>query len=92
METKYSKTIVILISLSMTSFADSDSDAKTIYYTSENDGVGNYEYRFETSNGISRQENGIVENAGQPNAYLRVAGSYFYPGTRWENRRSTLRS
>lgn len=37
-------------------------------------------YRFETSNGISQQEQGQLTNAGSENEAIAVRGSFSYTG------------
>ncbi|XP_046960728.1 endocuticle structural glycoprotein ABD-5-like [Vanessa cardui] len=55
-----------------------DSDATILSYNYTNDGKGDYNYRFETSNGIIREESGTLVDVGLPNEHLLVEGSYSY--------------
>ncbi|XP_068630833.1 endocuticle structural glycoprotein SgAbd-5-like [Battus philenor] len=58
-----------------------ESDSKIIEYENNNDGRGNYHFRFVTSNGITREETGSLINDGLPNQYIYVVGSYSYTDT-----------
>nr|XP_026485847.1 endocuticle structural glycoprotein SgAbd-5-like [Vanessa tameamea] len=49
-----------------------DSDSTILSYNHTNDGKGDYNYRFETSNGIIREESGTLVDVGLPK------GSYSY--------------
>ncbi|XP_050342289.1 endocuticle structural protein SgAbd-6-like [Nymphalis io] len=55
-----------------------DSDATILHYNFTNDGKGNYKYRFETTNGIIREESGEVVGMGLPNEYIFIKGLYSY--------------
>ncbi|XP_073951990.1 endocuticle structural glycoprotein SgAbd-5-like [Choristoneura fumiferana] len=55
-----------------------DAEARILEYDNENDGSGNYYFRYVTSNGIKREENGTVVNGGQPGAYIEVKGTTSY--------------
>ncbi|KAF9798837.1 hypothetical protein SFRURICE_020401 [Spodoptera frugiperda] len=59
-----------------------DAQAQIVDYINENDGIGNYNFRFETSNGLKRQEKGSVVNQGQEDEYIQVQGSYSYIDTK----------
>ncbi|XP_045764383.1 uncharacterized protein LOC123866748 [Maniola jurtina] len=61
---------------------DKDSDAKILSNVYTIDEKGNYKFSFKTSNGITREETGSVFNAGEPNAYIFVIGSYSYFDTK----------
>ncbi|XP_075971124.1 endocuticle structural glycoprotein ABD-5-like [Anticarsia gemmatalis] len=67
-----------LLSLAATAAIPDESQAKIVKYESSNDGSGNYRFSFETSNGISREEIGHLENVGQEDEHLVVEGSYTY--------------
>ncbi|KAF5298349.1 hypothetical protein FQR65_LT01127 [Abscondita terminalis] len=43
-----------------------------------NDGLGEYKFGFDTSNGISRDEQGSLKNAGSENAAMEVHGQSSY--------------
>ncbi|XP_047526722.1 endocuticle structural glycoprotein SgAbd-5-like [Vanessa atalanta] len=55
-----------------------DSDSTILSYNYTNDGKGGYNYRFETSNGIIREESGTLVDVGLPNEHILVKGSYSY--------------
>ncbi|XP_026750787.1 flexible cuticle protein 12-like [Galleria mellonella] len=57
-----------------------DSTAQILRYDSNNIGVDGYSYGFETSNGISQQEEGQLVNAGSENAAIAVRGQFSYTG------------
>ncbi|XP_050557556.1 endocuticle structural glycoprotein SgAbd-5-like isoform X1 [Spodoptera frugiperda] len=54
--------------------------------TKHNASVGSrrFSIRFETSNGISREETGEVINPGQEDQYIKVYGLYSYKDTNGE--------
>ncbi|XP_046960865.1 endocuticle structural glycoprotein SgAbd-5-like [Vanessa cardui] len=55
-----------------------EDEATILSYEYTNDGKGNYDYRFETSNGIIRKETGTLIDAGLPTEHILVRGSYSY--------------
>ncbi|KAL5287156.1 hypothetical protein ACFFRR_008223 [Megaselia abdita] len=55
-------------------------EAQIVRYDSDNDGLGGYSFNFETSDGVARQEQGHVENAGTDYETLKVSGSFQYYG------------
>ncbi|XP_049822114.1 flexible cuticle protein 12-like [Aethina tumida] len=57
-----------------------DKDAVVTRYESDNIGVDGYNYAYETSNGISGQEQGTLNNAGSENEAIAVRGSYSFTG------------
>ncbi|XP_013177824.1 PREDICTED: endocuticle structural glycoprotein SgAbd-5-like [Papilio xuthus] len=59
----------------------SDAEAKIVEYKNENIGLGNYKFRFETSNGILREETGRRINIGQMDEHVVVQGFYSYNDT-----------
>ncbi|GLV31153.1 Cuticular protein 47Ef [Carabus blaptoides fortunei] len=48
---------------------------------SDNNGLGNYRYEYETGNGIEAHEIGQLKNAGSASESNDVHGSYTYTGT-----------
>lgn len=52
------------------------ADAKILKYENENIGVDGYNFAFETSDGISRQEAGTLENVGSDHEALSVRGAH----------------
>ncbi|XP_045534370.1 cuticle protein CP14.6-like [Papilio machaon] len=76
--------ILMVLTLSVFSIGArnlSDAEAKIVYYKNENNGVGNYHFRFETSNGIVKEETGRRVNIGQMDEHVAVKGSYSYNDT-----------
>ncbi|CAG9560424.1 unnamed protein product [Danaus chrysippus] len=55
-----------------------ESRATILTYEYNNDGSGKYNFRYSTSNGISRQETGTLVNEGLTNEHIEVRGSYSY--------------
>lgn len=53
-------------------------DATILRYENENIGVDGYKFAFETSDGIKRDEEGTLQNAGSENEAIAVRGSYSY--------------
>ena len=52
--------------------------ATVLRYDNENIGVDGYKYGYETSNGISHDEEGTLQNIGSENESIDVHGSYKY--------------
>ncbi|KAJ8732710.1 hypothetical protein PYW07_015309 [Mythimna separata] len=67
-----------LVSLAAAAVIPDDAQAQIISYHNENDGSGNYDFSFETSNGLRRKEVGRVINPGAENQYTDVEGSFSY--------------
>ncbi|ENN78644.1 hypothetical protein HUJ04_002900 [Dendroctonus ponderosae] len=57
-----------------------DAQAQVLKYDSDNAGIDGYNFAFETSNGISQQEQGTLQNAGSENESIAVRGSFTYTG------------
>ncbi|XP_060517127.1 flexible cuticle protein 12-like [Cylas formicarius] len=57
-----------------------DRDAVVLRYENDNIGIDGYNFAYETSNGISQQEDGKLQNAGTDNESLSVRGSYSFTG------------
>ncbi|KAF5298352.1 hypothetical protein FQR65_LT01130 [Abscondita terminalis] len=76
------KTVFVLIPLLAVAFGapqkGPDGDATVLKYNNNND-VGAYNFDFETSNGITRQEEGKVDNPQAEDANLRVTGGFSFP-------------
>ncbi|XP_022816498.1 endocuticle structural glycoprotein SgAbd-5-like isoform X2 [Spodoptera litura] len=71
-----------VLSVAAAAVLPEDAQAQIVDYVNNNDGAGNYNFRFETSNGLKRQENGVVFNQGQEDEYIQVQGSYSYIDTK----------
>ncbi|KAK7867365.1 hypothetical protein R5R35_008910 [Gryllus longicercus] len=52
-----------------------DGEAYIDEYSADNDGLGTYAFGFKTSNGIIRQENAILKNAGTEDEELEIRGT-----------------
>ncbi|XP_013177820.1 PREDICTED: endocuticle structural glycoprotein SgAbd-5-like [Papilio xuthus] len=70
--------LVNLLILSIEATIPSDTEAKIVEYKNDNDGLGNYFFRYITSNGITRQESARLINSGQPDEHIAVEGFYSY--------------
>ncbi|XP_017786798.1 PREDICTED: flexible cuticle protein 12-like [Nicrophorus vespilloides] len=57
-----------------------DKDAQIVKSELENIGVDGYNWLYETSNGISANEQGQLNNAGSENEAISVRGTYSYTG------------
>lgn len=57
-----------------------DRQATIVRYDNVNNGDGNYQYAYETSNGIAAEETGFLKNAGTNNEIQTARGSYQYYG------------
>lgn len=57
-----------------------DKQATIVRYENINNGDGNYQYGYETSNGIAAEETGFLKNAGTQNEIQTARGSYQYYG------------
>ncbi|XP_069675821.1 endocuticle structural glycoprotein ABD-5-like [Periplaneta americana] len=67
-----------LLVLGIASAAPQDA---TILSYQNNISPEGYDFAFETSDGISRSETGILKNAGTDNEILEVMGRYLYMGS-----------
>ncbi|KAF2890749.1 hypothetical protein ILUMI_15424 [Ignelater luminosus] len=57
---------------------DNSKDARILSYENDNIGLAGYNFKFETSDGILREEHGEISDPESDNAILRVRGSYSY--------------
>ncbi|CAH0699915.1 unnamed protein product [Spodoptera exigua] len=80
---KFNRVIIgcAVLSVATAAVLPDDAQATIVDYVNNNDGTGNYNFRFETSNGITREETGSVVNPGQEDQYIEVHGSYSYIDT-----------
>ncbi|XP_021201021.3 endocuticle structural glycoprotein SgAbd-5 isoform X3 [Helicoverpa armigera] len=67
-----------LLSVAAAAVIPEDAQAQIVNYENDNDGLGNYEFSFETSNGIKREERGRLVNVGQEDEHIVVEGSYSF--------------
>ncbi|CAH0699912.1 unnamed protein product [Spodoptera exigua] len=70
-----------VLSVAAAAVLPEDAQAQIVNYVNNNDGTGNYNFRFETSNGLKREETGFLINQGQEDEFIRVQGSYSYIDT-----------
>ncbi|KAG5676767.1 hypothetical protein PVAND_006576 [Polypedilum vanderplanki] len=74
------KIIVVLFIASIVTFnnakpIDDSSQAQILKYENENIGINNFKFAYETSDGVSRQEEGELKNEGSEDEALVVRGS-----------------
>ncbi|CAH0558135.1 unnamed protein product [Brassicogethes aeneus] len=79
------KVVAVLFALVALSYAappqgGADKDAVVLKYDNDNIGVDGYNFGYETSNGISAQEQATLNNAGSENEAIAVRGSYSFTG------------
>ncbi|XP_014363548.2 endocuticle structural glycoprotein SgAbd-5 [Papilio machaon] len=73
--------VIFILTMLVISIADTnplDKEANIEEFKNDNDGLGNYFFRFVTSNGITREETGRLINSGQPDEHVAVDGFYTY--------------
>ncbi|KAB0797759.1 hypothetical protein PPYR_08752 [Photinus pyralis] len=79
------KTAVVILSVFAVALArpqqprSPDADAQILKYNNENNGPEGYNFDFETSNQITRQEEGKLDNPQAEESNMRVVGSFSYP-------------
>ncbi|XP_055611060.1 endocuticle structural glycoprotein ABD-5-like [Uranotaenia lowii] len=57
-----------------------DRDAQIVQFENDNQGIGGYNFRYDTSNGIQRSEQAQLKSFGDDISALVVRGSYSYIG------------
>ncbi|XP_034481345.1 endocuticle structural glycoprotein ABD-5 [Drosophila innubila] len=68
--------VFLLISVCRSLPASDDATAETVRLESDNNGVDKYSFAYETSNGITRNEEGVLKSAeGDAEGVLAVHGS-----------------
>ncbi|XP_075971977.1 flexible cuticle protein 12-like [Anticarsia gemmatalis] len=72
--------VALFVAAAVAAPAGPDADAQVLRYESDNIGVGGFSYGYETSNGISHNEQGQVQNAGSENEAIAVRGQFSYTG------------
>lgn len=70
--------ILVLSALAVACLAAPQQDATILRYDNDNIGIDGYKYGYETSNGISHDEEGQLQNIGSENEAINVQGSYKY--------------
>ncbi|XP_050315090.1 endocuticle structural glycoprotein ABD-5-like [Anthonomus grandis grandis] len=71
---------LLAVTLAAPQVNPADAQAQVVKYDSDNTGIDGYNFAFETSNGISQQEQGTLQNAGSENEVMQVRGSFTYTG------------
>ncbi|XP_050315085.1 flexible cuticle protein 12-like [Anthonomus grandis grandis] len=69
-----------LVAVAVAGPVSPDAAAQVLKSDVDNIGVGQYQYGYETSNGIAAQEQGQLVNAGSENEAIAVRGSFQYTG------------
>ncbi|KAH1024122.1 flexible cuticle protein 12 [Dendroctonus ponderosae] len=74
--------IVLFAVLAVALAAPQNPDAEAVVLRQENDNIGveGFNWAYETSNGISHQEEGRLINAGSENEAIAVRGQFQYTG------------
>ncbi|KAF5298347.1 hypothetical protein FQR65_LT01125 [Abscondita terminalis] len=67
-----------LLGLALASPVNPDGQATIGRNENVNDGLGEFKFGFDTSNGISRDEQGSLKNAGSDNEILEIHGQSSY--------------
>ncbi|CRL02972.1 CLUMA_CG016573, isoform A [Clunio marinus] len=55
--------------------SDDSSNAQILKYENDNIGIDGYNFAYETSDGVSRQESAVVNNLGSENEEIAVKGT-----------------
>ncbi|XP_068143119.1 endocuticle structural protein SgAbd-6 [Drosophila tropicalis] len=58
-----------------TTMARPQNDVEVLEYESDNIGIGGYKFSYKLSDGTTRTEEGVVNNAGQENESISIRGS-----------------
>ncbi|KAG5676772.1 hypothetical protein PVAND_006581 [Polypedilum vanderplanki] len=67
--------IVCVIGVCLAAPLDDSKNAQILRYENDNVGLGNYQFAYETSDGVSRQEQAELKNVGTENEALVVRGT-----------------
>ncbi|XP_055846599.1 endocuticle structural protein SgAbd-6-like [Episyrphus balteatus] len=70
---KFVIVFVALIAVCSGAAISSDAEATVLRDNRKNDGINGYEFNFETSNGINRNEAGVLKPVGEVNV-ITVSG------------------
>ncbi|CAO1320238.1 unnamed protein product [Diamesa hyperborea] len=68
--------LAVCIAVAIAAPLDDSKDAQILKYENDNIGIGGYKFAYETSDGVSRQEEAELKNAGSENEAISVRGSY----------------
>ncbi|XP_026729961.1 endocuticle structural glycoprotein ABD-5-like [Trichoplusia ni] len=75
------KLLVVCALFAVVAAAPQDAqDVQILRYDADNDGLGNYNFVYEQSDGSKRNENGELRNAGAEDEFLVMRGSYSWVG------------
>ncbi|XP_037044860.1 flexible cuticle protein 12-like [Bradysia coprophila] len=69
-----------LIAAVLAAPVDESNVAQVLRYENDNVGLEGFKYGFETSDGITRDEQGELENVGTEDEAIQVRGQFSYPG------------
>ncbi|KYB27280.1 larval cuticle protein 16/17 [Tribolium castaneum] len=75
----YQKSLLFSALITLGATLDDPRLAKVLDYQSERTSVGHYFFRFESSDGIIREEEGTLLDENNPESPVIVKGSYSYP-------------
>lgn len=59
---------------------DDSANAQILRYENDNIGIDGYKFAYETSDGVTREEEAELKNAGSENESLSVRGSFSFVG------------
>ncbi|KAK9729937.1 Insect cuticle protein [Popillia japonica] len=69
-----------IVTVAYAASISNDRDAVILKSSFDNIGLEGYNYEYETSNGISAQEQAQVQNAGRENEAIAARGQFSYTG------------
>lgn len=72
---KFIVVFAITVAVCIAAPVDDSSNAQILRYENENIGIDGYKFAYETSDGVSRQEEAELKNAGSENEAMSVRGS-----------------
>ncbi|KAJ6640663.1 Flexible cuticle protein 12 [Pseudolycoriella hygida] len=72
--------LAALIAVALAAPLDESNVATVLRYDNDNVGVEGYKYGFDTSDGISRDEQGELVDVGTDDESIQVRGSFSYTG------------
>ena len=72
--------LAALIAVALAAPVDDSNVATILRYDNDNVGVEGFKYGFETSDGISHDEQGELVDVGTENEAIEVRGQFSYPG------------
>ncbi|XP_044266506.1 flexible cuticle protein 12-like [Tribolium madens] len=70
----------VILAVALAAPQGRDADAQVVRADIDNIGVGGYRYSYETSNGLSSDEQGEIKNEGREDETLVVRGQFSYVG------------